>query len=89
MRLEIGEIDITIYKIVGRRREAEYGGRGWFWSDTRIPPVGPFTTSMGALLNLAMQFESGEMAERIDAAEAKFARFRAERLAAQGTTKPE
>jgi hypothetical protein len=83
MRLEIGEIDITIYKIVGKRREVEYGGRGWFWSDTRIPPVGPFDTSMGALLNMVMQFESGEMAERINAAEDKFERFRQARLAAE------
>ncbi|QUD90948.1 hypothetical protein [Phenylobacterium montanum] len=87
MRLEIGEIDITIYKIVGKRREAEYGGRGWFWSDTRIPPVGPFATSMGALLNMVMQFESGEMAERINAAEDKFERFRQARLAAENGDK--
>jgi len=83
VQLEQLNIEIDIDEITGRRRGYR-GGRGFYWQDSRMPPIGAFRTPGDALRDIAAKLDSGELAAMIEAARENFRARRAVREAAEG-----
>jgi hypothetical protein len=66
MKLQFDDMEIDIIEIA-RRTRGYRGGPGWFWQDTRLPPIGPFKSVPAALGDIISQLESGKLAATLEA----------------------